>query len=407
MIGPSLPKQSFDHGQEKESDQDAQQSGPSTSRRVLGPTLPTADQLSGSSAETGEISSSGRNLLERQERIGLASEQEEENSNHATSSGNQINQRPDWMLAPPSAVGISDILSKDPTAALKSRGFNQSGAMRVQRTAAMPTNVDEIDNVSWTETPQDRSRRLYEEQMGIRTINGKGRSDDGVIDRQLKEERQREERVREAVEKHQASRGTSLLEQHQAKRRKDLREKDHRSHKRDRDERHSSRRSGTLDQRDSRSYRDHRHRRERSGSLSSDEEKQSRSREKHREHRRGSSHGDHRNDRHRHSKEDKYSSSKRRYRSRSRSPSSKRHEEERPQRDKEREKKREREKERKKRQRAEEEKEEKRGAPTMIWDREAALSVGGQLMDERKRMDFIKSSATLSDRFGQGTSRYM
>jgi hypothetical protein len=43
----------------------------------------------------------------------------------------------------------------------------------------------------------------------------------------------------------------------------------------------------------------------------------------------------------------------------------------------------------------------------MVWDREAALSVGGRLMDERKRMDVIKGAASLNDRFGSGSSRYM
>lgn len=41
----------------------------------------------------------------------------------------------------------------------------------------------------------------------------------------------------------------------------------------------------------------------------------------------------------------------------------------------------------------------------MVWDRDAALSVGGRLMSEKKRTDAIKSAAGLSDRFGNsGTS---
>lgn len=398
MIGPSLPDQS--------SNSNGQRSSPSTSRRVMGPMLPDSNQQS----ETSEgMSLVAKEFIDRQERIRLASEHDQSQSGSAGQSSKQTEQRPEWMLAPPSASGISDMFNKDPTAALKARGFNQSANMRVQRTATVPTNPDDIDSVSWTETPQERAKRLYEEQMGIRKVNGSGSSSALLESQQLEEERKREERVRQAIQAHQASRGPSLLEQHQAKRRKDLRDKDSRSDRDDRHRRHHSRRSKTSDDEESRSSRHRRHRRERSQSDSDDAENHSRSRDKDREYGRSSRHGEERRDRHasRHHSSG-HSSSRRSHRSRSRSRSpSRERDSERSRAQKREEKEVRREKERKKRRRDEEEREEKRGAPTMIWDREAALSVGGQLMDERKRTDFIKSSTTLSDRFGQGSSKYM
>ncbi|PWN32935.1 uncharacterized protein FA14DRAFT_79545 [Meira miltonrushii] len=390
MIGPSLPDQA--------SDGNGQQSAASTSRRVMGPMLPDSSQQSQTS---GGMSSAAKEFIDRQERIRLTNEHGQSDSG---STSKQPEQRPDWMLAPPSATGISDMFNKDPTAALKARGFNQSGNMRVQRTATMPTNPDDIDSASWTETPQERAKRLYEEQMGIRNVNGSG-SNSHLESQQLEDDRRREERVKQAVQEHQASRGPSLLEQHQAKRRKELRDKDSKSDRDDRHRRqHHSRRNRTSDDEESRSSRHRRHRRERSQSVSDDGESHSRSRDKHRENDRSSRHGVDRHDRHGSRHHSKHSSSRRSHRSRS--PSAERGSE-RSRASKREDKEVRREKERKKTRRDEEEREEKRGAPTMIWDREAALSVGGQLMDERKRTDFIKSSATLSDRFGQGSSRYM
>lgn len=388
MIGPSLPGQTSEPGKE-----DA--NGPSTSRRMMGPMLPDNNQETESSERT---SSAAKEFIERQERIRIASEHD---NGSASRTNKQPEQRPDWMLAPPSASGISDMFKQDPSAALKSRGFNQSGNMRVQRTATVPTNPDEIDSASWTETPQDRAKRLYEEQMGIREVNGTKSSH--LQSQQLEDERKREERIRQAIQEHQASRGPSLLEQHQAKRRKDLRSKEHRSDRDDRHRRHHSRRSKGSDDEENRSSRHHRHRRERSQSVSDDGQKHSRSRDIHSEDGKSKRHNE---DRHRSRHHSSHSSSRRTHRSRSRSPSKER-DSDRSRAQKREEKEIKREKERKKRRKEEEEREEKRGAPTMIWDREAALSVGGQLMDERKRSDFIKSSATLSDRFGQGSSKYM
>lgn len=40
----------------------------------------------------------------------------------------------------------------------------------------------------------------------------------------------------------------------------------------------------------------------------------------------------------------------------------------------------------------------------MVWDHDAAMSVGGRLMGEKQRMDAIRSAAGLSDRFSGGGS---
>ncbi len=43
----------------------------------------------------------------------------------------------------------------------------------------------------------------------------------------------------------------------------------------------------------------------------------------------------------------------------------------------------------------------------MIWDRDAALSIGGRLMDEKKRGKMIADANALGDRFGSGSRRFL
>lgn len=43
----------------------------------------------------------------------------------------------------------------------------------------------------------------------------------------------------------------------------------------------------------------------------------------------------------------------------------------------------------------------------MIWDRDAALSVGGKLMDEKKRGKMMADASALGDRFGSGSRRFL
>lgn len=46
-------------------------------------------------------------------------------------------------------------------------------------------------------------------------------------------------------------------------------------------------------------------------------------------------------------------------------------------------------------------------AAPMIWDRDAALSVGGRLMDEKKRGKMVADANALGDRFGSGSRRFL
>ena len=67
-------------------------------------------------------------------------------------------QREEWMLAPPSSV---DWVSRIDTTKLKSRRFNTGKGARA------PTGGGAVDTSLWTETPDEKRKRLQDEVMGI------------------------------------------------------------------------------------------------------------------------------------------------------------------------------------------------------------------------------------------------
>jgi len=110
----------------------------------------------------------------------------------------KVPKREEWMLVPPTSGILSSVdpLRKRPTT------FNR-------------TNKEvKVDTSIWTETPEEKARRLADEIAGIKRREEPSR---GTVEEGLegKSKRKRDEEVRREVERHNKSaRNESLLEQH-------------------------------------------------------------------------------------------------------------------------------------------------------------------------------------------------
>lgn len=108
-------------------------------------------------------------------------------------------QRDDWMTMPPTQDDLAARL--DPTKQ-RARKFNSG------KSAAGGGGMSS----AWTETPQQKLKRLQDEAMGITTASSTtGTSSSGG---KSKEEERRARKMRDKID---ASRGKSLVEQHQSK----------------------------------------------------------------------------------------------------------------------------------------------------------------------------------------------
>ncbi|KAK6860146.1 hypothetical protein PG990_012551 [Apiospora arundinis] len=116
-------------------------------------------------------------------------------------------QRDDWMLAPPSGGDLNH--AQDPTK-LKARKFN-SGPR------ASTSGGGEISSI-WTETPEQKRKRLEDAVLGRSSAAASGQPQQGQKGAvaagvpKTREEEERAERIRENIQK---ARGPSLLEAHQ------------------------------------------------------------------------------------------------------------------------------------------------------------------------------------------------
>jgi hypothetical protein len=363
------------------------------SRRVMGPTMPPRPD-----EDEPKLSAAAQSFIEREKRMKEATDREA--AGLPPLAEEQKSTRPDWMMAPPTAQSYTEVLQKDHSSALKSRGFSQAQNARVQKGRGGVGGSGEADMSLWTETPQEREKRLMEEEMGIRPKAGdvKYVEDEGERLKRIADQK-REEQVQRAIKEHNEKRGPSLLEKHQEKRRAEVKGKDRH---RDRSE-GSRKRRDTSDTKSGSDKHSRKHKRRdetgrvdkrRSKRYSSESETDSEvERRRERKHKSRSRYDD---------KEDEHRKHSHRHRSDS---EDQRRDHDREQRRKEKRKEREREEEKEKEK--EREKGEKTGAPMMVWDREAALSVGGKLMDTQKRMDTIRSASGLGSRFGSGTARFL
>ncbi|KAM3077826.1 hypothetical protein ACMFMF_004244 [Clarireedia jacksonii] len=220
-IGPSMPPNNPD---ELEIDSEEDDYGPSVipapskppsppRKRILGPAPPPAplselpphhpsDSDSGSESDYGPSlppapGSAAHSALESrraQEAASLA----------ASASEPSKPQRPEWMLAPPTS---SDWTSRvDPTK-LKARKFASGKGAKAP---AEKTGVSAI----WTETPEEKRRRLEDAVLG-RHDSSAGNNGDGGRDPRMKAESKKDaetdRRIREYNEK---NRGKSLYAEH-------------------------------------------------------------------------------------------------------------------------------------------------------------------------------------------------
>ncbi|PWY98175.1 hypothetical protein BCV70DRAFT_238749 [Testicularia cyperi] len=376
---------------------------------AIGPLLPVA-QTADHDNQDG-LNAGARAFMEREARRKAAQEEAREAKERAAKS------RPEWMLLPPSLTNSTSLqaVAGDPLN-LKSRGFAQT-TPRVSARGSGPSDRD-TDTSLWTETPKERVKRLQQEASGARSRNAGGSNNAAALLDAAKNA-QRDRAIAESLMKSAGGssrdrdkgkgkgkdkdKGKSLVEEHQERRREELRQRkedEDRQEQRRRQRRRRERQDDDDDPSESRRQRSRR----------SDENDTSR-RDRHRDS--GSSRDDRRSSRHRGSRDDKgQGQGQDQDRGRGRGSSQderrrrrRREQEEKGERERERERERRRTKTRKEREEAEV-REGKAAAP-MMWDRDAALGIGAQLMDEKKRARLVSDANALQDRFGSGSRRFL
>ncbi|KAI0409879.1 hypothetical protein F4802DRAFT_5273 [Xylaria palmicola] len=220
-IGPTAPSANTDEIPLDDEDDDEDDVGPAPPepKRVHGPAPPPAalserpaapansDSDDDSDDDYGPALPSSNSHQQRQARALEAAEAEA-----ATS---KAPQRDDWMLAPPTAGGYR---AADPTK-LKARRFNSG-----PRANASGGGDGEISSI-WTETPEEKRRRLENAVLGRDTgaagPNAAPRAPNGHPRRpapggeDAAQEQEQAARIRSYTE---ATRGRSLYEEHQAAR---------------------------------------------------------------------------------------------------------------------------------------------------------------------------------------------
>ncbi|KAL2210438.1 hypothetical protein CC79DRAFT_502728 [Sarocladium strictum] len=124
------------------------------------------------------------------------------------SSGPQLPQRDDWMLAPPtSSTGYAE---RDPSK-LKARKF-------ASKPGAGGSKADAEISSIWTETPEEKLKRLQDSVLGRTSNTGPQQSAaQAAAEKKSKEDAERDRRIAENIEK--SKKGKSLVEEHQERRR--------------------------------------------------------------------------------------------------------------------------------------------------------------------------------------------
>ena len=180
------------------------------SSRVIGPSLPPAplDERPTTDPYENESSSDDdfgpalapaagtvEHDIERQRQRNFEAET-------TTQEAAKVSQREEWMLAPPEG---SDWASKvDPTK-LRNRKFNTG------KGAKGPSSGGAVDMGLWTETPEQKRKRLEDEVMGVQRSGGDQKNDNR---REKAEAEAMGRRIREHNEK---NRNVSLYDQHTSK----------------------------------------------------------------------------------------------------------------------------------------------------------------------------------------------
>lgn len=183
-------------------------------RRVLGPAAPPAplserpsrppdensqDSDDSSDDDIGPAMPSSKGASQVPQRP-IASVQP---STQTTSTSSLGLQRDEWMLMPPKQ---DDLAARMDPSKIRARGFNSGKGAR-------QPGVGDPDSTIWTDTPEDRRKRLQNQVLGV--------SNSSAID-STREIRAMQKRQEEAAlaSKVKASRGPSLYDQHQSSSRK-------------------------------------------------------------------------------------------------------------------------------------------------------------------------------------------
>lgn len=111
--------------------------------------------------------------------------------------------RDEWMMVPPKQ---DDLSSRMDPSKLRARGFNTGKA------AKGPTG--DVDSGAWTETPEQKRKRLQDEVMGIKSTSGNAPTVDVQAQKKRAEDRATAARLQE-------QRGRSLTERHMGTKGKD------------------------------------------------------------------------------------------------------------------------------------------------------------------------------------------
>ncbi|KAI0186144.1 hypothetical protein EV127DRAFT_371708 [Xylaria flabelliformis] len=209
-IGPTLPSTNTDEiALDSDDDVGPAPPAPPEPKRTHGPAPPPAalserpsapaDSESDSDDDYGPALPSSTSHQQRQARALEAAE--------AEAATNKAPKRDDWMLAPPTAGGYR---AADPTK-LKARRFN-SGP-RANASGGGGGGGGEISSI-WTETPEEKRKRLENAVLGRDTGAGPGPTSKSARSSKpaTKEDAEQAARIQNFTE---ATRGRSLYEEHQ------------------------------------------------------------------------------------------------------------------------------------------------------------------------------------------------
>ncbi|OAL44250.1 hypothetical protein IQ07DRAFT_522489 [Pyrenochaeta sp. DS3sAY3a] len=214
VLGPAPPPATSSRSSSPDSDIGPALPQAHTSKpvRAVGPTLPPAplDQRPPHPADDDSDSSSDDDFGPAPPPAGAAYTHHDNETRPATKSAfdtdpqftkaPQKPQRDDWMTMPPTQDDLAARM--DPTK-MRARKFNTG------KSAGGGGGM----STAWTETPEQKLKRLQDEAMGITTSAAPGPAA-GAEPRRNKDEERRMRKMREKID---ASRGKSLIEQHQEK----------------------------------------------------------------------------------------------------------------------------------------------------------------------------------------------
>ena len=141
--GPSMPQSFAGHGRRSSSDSES-------SDEDVGPALPP-DRLPNTTLTAAE-----EFRLREKERL----DEEERKRKEAASKG----KREEWMMVPPTGFDFASRSAAADPGKITKRGFNQN----TRRGGAAADQGQAQDMSLWTETPEERARRLDDELMGKR-----------------------------------------------------------------------------------------------------------------------------------------------------------------------------------------------------------------------------------------------